>query len=85
MNLRLGQEAVGHVVARLLGELPIDVSAELMDKAKVLDGYYIPARYPNAHPEGPPFEHFGARQSEEAIALADEILGFVRAQMAREG
>jgi HEPN domain-containing protein len=40
--LFLKQGAWGHVVARLLNELPITVSEELLDKAKVLDGLYIP-------------------------------------------
>lgn len=85
LHLHWGQEAWGHVVARLLRELPdeIDVPEELVERAHVLDGYYIPARYPNSHPEGAPFEHFGALQSEEAIRHAREILTFVRAQMAR--
>ena len=55
---------------------------ELLDKAKVRDGFYIPTRYANRHPEGPPFEHYGKLQSSEAITYAGEILEFVRAQMA---
>jgi HEPN domain-containing protein len=82
LHLRLGQDTWGHVVARLLGELPMPVPPELIDRARVLDGFYIPARYPNSHPEGAPFEHFGGLQSEEAIRYAGEILGFVRSSMA---
>jgi HEPN domain-containing protein len=82
LHLHLGQEAWGHVVARLLGELPIDVSEELVDRARVLDNFYVPARYPNSHPEGAPFEHYGPFQSEEAIDHAGQIIAFVRAQMA---
>lgn len=73
------------MVARLLADLPIETPEGLVDKAKVLDGHYIPSRYPNAHSEGPPFEHYGSRQSEEAISLAGEILAFVRSEMAGEG
>lgn len=40
------------------------------------------SRYPNSHPEGAPFEHYGPLQSEEAISYAREIVAFVRAQMA---
>jgi HEPN domain-containing protein len=39
-------------------------------------------RYPNGHPEGPPFEHYGEIQSGEALRYAGEILAFVRAEMA---
>ncbi len=84
LHLQLGQEAWGHVVATLLRELPdeVGVSEELVDRARVLDNFYIPARYPNSHPEGAPFEHYGTLQSEEALRHAREILAFVRAEMA---
>ncbi len=76
VHLARAQDAWGHVVARLLAELPFDVPAELIDKARVLDGFYIPTRYANSHSEGPPFEHFGALQSEEALRYAGEIMEF---------
>jgi len=84
LHLHLGQEAWGHVVARLLRELPPEVAVpeELVEKARVLDNAYIPTRYPNSHPEGAPFEHYGPLQSEEAIRYAGEILEFVRSKMA---
>lgn len=82
LHLRKGQEAWGHVVARLLAELPVTVPADLPDKAKVLDAFYVPTRYPNGHPEGAPFEHFGRLQSDEAIRHAGEILEFVRPSLA---
>lgn len=80
----MGEEAWGHVVARLLGTLPVEVTppSDLVDRAKVLDGFYIPTRYPNGFPEGAPFEHFGELQSRDAIAHADEILAFVRSKVA---
>ncbi|HEX9843633.1 MAG TPA: HEPN domain-containing protein [bacterium] len=77
-----GQEAWGHVVARLMAELPQRAAAELVDKAKVLDNFYMATRYANGHTEGPPYEHYGPLQSEQAIRYADEIVAFVRAQMA---
>lgn len=83
LHLYLGQEAWGHVIARLLRELPstLQVPPPLIEMARVLDGYYIPSRYPNSHPEGPPFEHYGPLQSEGAIRYAREILAFVRAHL----
>lgn len=84
LHLHHGQEAWGHVIARLLRDLPptVPVPEDLVEKARVLDNFYIPPRYPNSHPAGPPFEHYGPLQSEEAIRYAREILAFVRAQMA---
>lgn len=84
LHLSRGQEAHGHVVARLLRELPepLEATPALVDKARVLDSFYIPTRYPNGHPSGAPFEHYGSLQSEEALAHARAILEFVRSQMA---
>ncbi len=84
LHLHLGQEAWGHVIARLLKELPetISVEEELIEKGRILDNFYIPTRYPNSHPEGAPFEHYGPLQSKEAIQYASEIIEFVRSQMA---
>lgn len=82
LHLAAGQEARGHVVARLLTELPDEPPAELVERARSLDAHYVPTRYPNGFPEGAPFEHYGPRQSEEALDDAGEILGFVRAALA---
>lgn len=84
LHLHLGQDIWGHVVAKLLVELAskVNVPPDLVDKARVLDNYYIPARYPNSHPAGAPFEHYGPLQSEGAIRYATEIIEFVRSKMA---
>ncbi len=83
LHLSLGQEAWGHVIARLLAGLPIEVPTLLIDKARVLDNFYVATRYANGHAAGAPFEHYGPLQSGDAIRYANEILEFVRAQMAR--
>jgi len=84
LHLYNHQEAWGHVIAKLLQELPesVDVPEDLKAKAHVLDNFYIPPRYPNSHPEGAPYEHYGPLQSEEAIKYASEIIEFVRSKMA---
>ncbi|HHT9120945.1 MAG TPA: HEPN domain-containing protein [Candidatus Hypogeohydataceae bacterium YC41] len=84
LHLHLGQEAWGHVIAKLLHELPetARVPKGLIEKGRVLDNFYIPPRYPNSHPEGAPFEHYGPLQSQEAICYAREIIEFVNSQMA---
>jgi HEPN domain-containing protein len=84
LHLYMHQEAWGHVIAKLLQELPdsLNIPKDLIDKARVLDNFYIPPRYPNSHPEGAPFEHYGPLQSEEAIRYASEIIEFVRIKMA---
>ncbi len=82
LHLSLGQEAWGHVVARLLSELPFAVDPNLVEKGKVLDNFYVPTRYANGHPEGAPFEHYGPLQSGEAIDYARQILEFARVHVA---
>jgi len=82
LHLHLGQEAWGHVVARLLSELTVPVPSDLVEKGRVLDNFYVASRYPNGHPEGAPFEHYGPIQSGEGIQHAREILGFVHSQVA---
>lgn len=81
LHLSLGQEAWGHVVARLLAELPVP-PGDLVDKAKVLDNFYVATRYANGHPEGAPYEHYGVLQSGEAIRYAGQIVDFVRTRLA---
>lgn len=87
LHLSFQQEAWGHVVRRLLEQLPEEVTIprELLERARVLDGYYMPARYPNGHPEGAPFEHYGELQSGEAIEHAEAIVAFVRVSVAPGG
>ena len=82
LHLFKGQEAWGHVVAKLLKELGPETPEAMIDKAKVLDNFYVPTRYANGHPEGAPFEHYGRIQSEDAIHYATEILEFVRNKVA---
>jgi HEPN domain-containing protein len=84
LHLALGQEAWGHVVARLLVQLPT-APADLVDKAKILDNFDVATRYANGHAEGAPFEHYGPLQSDDAIRYAAEIIEFARARLARPG
>lgn len=85
LHLKLGADVWGHIVRRLLEVLPANVGVppDLLESARVLDGYYIPTRYPNGHPAGAPGEHYGALQSSEAMRHARQILDFCRAQMAQ--
>ncbi len=84
LHLFKGQEVWGHVVSRLLLELPETAPPPpgMTDKARVLDNFYVPARYPNGHPSGAPYEHYGPVQSTQALDYASEILAFVRVQVA---
>jgi HEPN domain-containing protein len=82
LHLAKGQDAWGHVVATLLAQLPQAAPAALIDKARVLDNFYVATRYANGHPAGAPFEHYGALQSQQAIDYAGEILEYARTEVA---
>lgn len=84
LHLAHAQEAWGHVVATLIANLPDAAAAppDLVESGRVLDNFYVPTRYPNGHPSGAPFEHYGPLQSEQALSHAGQILEFVRSHLA---
>lgn len=77
----VGAEAWGHAVSALLEQLAqvlpreqvAAVSPALVDLARELDKHYIPTRYPNAHPQGAPFEYYTRAEAERAITHAEEL------------
>ena len=82
LHLAQGREAWGHVISRLLSQLFPPPPTDLIDRARVLDNYYVPARYPNGHVEGPAFEHYGSLQSSQAVSNARNVLDFVHKTLA---
>ncbi len=77
----LGGEGWGHVIVKLLKELPPDrikVSEGLLEKAVFLDKLYIPTRYPNGFAMGAPLEYYTAKDAQEAIHHAEDIFSFVK-------
>ncbi len=40
-----------------------------------MDRHYIPARYPNAHPQGAPYEFYARADAERAVCHAEQIIG----------
>lgn len=78
LHLRWGQVAWGHSLLDLLSTLPDQARPQpaLLEKARVLDKYYIPTRYPDAHPAGPASRHYAPDEALQAIGLAREVLAF---------
>ncbi|RTI02809.1 DNA-binding protein [Thermus scotoductus] len=74
----LGAVAWGHSVLGLLEELAKrhPVSEALLDGASELDKAYIPTRYPDALPEGAPFERYRRPEAERLLRHAEEIYEF---------
>ena len=78
--------AWGHSVTALLEALPDEsgpIASELIDAAKELDKHYSPARYPNSHPQGAPFEFYTRGEADRAIKNADTIIAFCAGILAR--
>lgn len=77
-HLRVGQVAWGHSVLDLLAGLPgrSRPPQSLLDNARALDTFYIPTRYPDAHPAGPAGRHYTAADARRAIELAREVVSY---------
>jgi len=54
----------------------ITIEEEIKEMGKLLDIYYIPARYPNGFPSGKPADYFTEKQAREAVNAADYIAKF---------
>jgi len=62
----------GHSIAKIAKS--IGINSEIESAGKRLDLYYISARYPDALPEGAPFEFFSKEQAKAALDDAELIL-----------
>ncbi|MDQ3992011.1 MAG: HEPN domain-containing protein [Actinomycetota bacterium] len=76
----LGRGPWGHDLVRL-GEMAesagVAVPERLWSAMRRLGRHYIPSRYPDAHASGGAASHYGASDSDEAMADASEVLRFV--------
>jgi HEPN domain-containing protein len=61
-----------HSVRKLAEEL--EINGDLREPCRILDQYYITARYPDALPEGTPGESFTGGQAAQALEYARNIL-----------
>ena len=71
---------LGHSVERPLAAAA-SYNSGFRDMAKrwsILDGYYIPTRYPNVLPDGIPADVFTEEAAKSAVALAEEAVTYVR-------
>ncbi|NOX54145.1 MAG: HEPN domain-containing protein [Planctomycetes bacterium] len=74
-----GGDAWGHSCRELLQALLDDLGRDepgLLDAARLLDRFYIPARYPNGWSAGTPKDYFSEGDADDAIRAAEEILRF---------
>jgi HEPN domain-containing protein len=55
--------------------------AELQERVKLLDFYYVEARYPNALEDVIPAEFYSERDAEHAIGMVEAVIGLVERLM----
>ncbi len=82
-----GAEVVlGHSVERLCAEASrADPSfAEGCSRWSVLDGFYVPTRYPNSLPDSIPARVFTRSAANEAVVHAREVVEMVRRHLGTE-
>lgn len=82
LHLFRGQVAWGHSVMDLLRHLPEGTRPDdaFIERTAALDRFYIPTRYPDAHPAGPAARHYGEADAEQAIALARQVVEWCERQ-----
>lgn len=81
-----GEEIViGHSVERLC-HYAARFDREFADKASIwsiLDGFYIPTRYPNSVPDSIPARVYTKQAASQAVALAEEVVEFVMVKISK--
>ncbi|MGB9629043.1 MAG: HEPN domain-containing protein [Thermodesulfobacteriota bacterium] len=79
-----GEEIVlGHSVERLCNNASC-YDVQFLDKVKtwaILDGYYVPTRYPNSLPDSIPAKVYTRDAALEAVKMAEEIVEFVKGKV----
>ena len=74
-----GEEVVlGHSVERL-SAAAAEYDQRFEDRSRqwsILDGYYIPTRYPSGLPDGIPSDVFSSEAAQNALDLADEAVNW---------
>lgn len=79
-----GEEVVlGHSVDRLC-EAAAKYDPKFSERRNawaILDGYYVPTRYPNSLPDSIPARVYNKAVAEEAVRLAEEAVAFVQSKL----
>ncbi len=81
----LGATAFGHSLAALLTGLRerVQLPPEAIEWGRVLDRFYVPARYPNGWEAGSPKDYFGKDDTDDAIGRADQLVRLCQDLLAR--
>lgn len=84
---KMGATAWGHSLLELFKLLSVKagITEELFDGARILDRFYIPARYPNAFESGSPFEYFTRKDAGNGIICGRRLVEFCAGLLASTG
>lgn len=85
LGMKAGITLWGHSLTEMINLLAekIIIPEEIKEKAKLLDLYYIPPRYPNGFASGKPADYFSEKQAKEALDAANSIIRFCESYLAR--
>lgn len=75
-----GRLGIGHSLLKLTREIEaLDIDVDEIKKCSLtLEKFYIPTRYPDAYPEGSPYEFYDAEEAEKALDCCLTIIEFVK-------
>jgi HEPN domain-containing protein len=78
LHMNQGTVIWGHSVFDAMEAFPsaLQVSSELQDAARNLDKYYIPPRYPDAHPAGPSKRYYTEDEARKAVNTAEKVVSW---------
>ncbi len=79
--LLYGEPLFTHDLSKLLGKASElcneEAGEELKDCIYMLNKMYIPPRYPDAFPEGAPWQHYTRKEALEAKKCAEKVIEWV--------
>ena len=81
-----GEEIViGHSIDKLCSHASLydEEFGENVRRWAILDGYYVPTRYPNSIPDSIPAKIYNEKVAKEAVELAEEIVELVKKKIER--
>ena len=76
---RRGTILRGHSIYAMMKVVMRD--EEMLERARILDQYYIPTRYPNGFDVGAPMDYYTEKQAKGAIEYAEDIIEFVKREV----
>ena len=82
----LAIERWGHAINKILERIEnvITVPSSIMEKAKRLDRFYIPTRYPNGFESGAPMDYYLKKDAEESLGYAQQIIDFCKKKIQKK-